>query len=252
MPVPFHPGETLPKGLKRGEVLRLLATSEGNRQADLRARAILMVLIAYGLRASEVAGLRLDDLDWEEETLRVRRPMSGCTHHYPLSRGVGQAIVRYLTEVRPPRPERALFLTLISPIRPVTLQAVSNVVRTRLVPVCGQLADALKTYVARRAQRPFPKGTASTFLANRDGAPLVQRTAAHAFTKLLKEARIEGRNDGRRGPCFHSPASCRRRTPAGVLVPAGRRCPATTADAIHTDCPQHIPDFCHRLLFKAY
>ena len=47
-------------------------------------------------------------------------------------------------------------------------------------------------------------GTASTFLANRDGTPLVQRTAAHAFTKLLKEVRIEGRNDGRRTPCFHS------------------------------------------------
>ena len=132
MPVRFHPGETLPKGLNRDEVLRLLATTEGNRQADLRDRAILMVLIAYGLRASEVVGLRLDDLDWEEETLRVRRPKSGCTHHYPLSRGVGQAIVRYLTEVRPRRPERALFLTLIAPIRPVTGQAVSNVVRTRL------------------------------------------------------------------------------------------------------------------------
>ena len=132
MPVRFPPGETFPKGLNRGEVLRLLATSEGNRQADLRDRAILMVLIAYGLRASEVAGLRLDDPDWEEETLRVRRPKSGCTHHYPLSRGGGQAIVRYLTEVRALRPERALFLTLIAPIRPVTRQAVSNVVRTRL------------------------------------------------------------------------------------------------------------------------
>ena len=54
MPVRFHPGETLPKGLNRDEVLRLLATTEGNRQADLRDRAILMVLIAYGLRASEV------------------------------------------------------------------------------------------------------------------------------------------------------------------------------------------------------
>lgn len=132
MPVRFHPGETLPKGLNRDEVLRLLATSEGNRQADLRDRAILMVLIAYGLRASEVAGLQLDDLDWEKETLRVRRPKSGYTHHYPLSRGVGQAIVRYLTKARPLRPERALFLTLIAPIRPVTRQAVSNVVKTRL------------------------------------------------------------------------------------------------------------------------
>ena len=80
------------KGLTRDEVLRLLATSEGDRRSELRDRAILMVLIAYGLRAGEVAGLRLDDLDWTQETLRVRCPKPGRTHHYPLSRGVGQTI----------------------------------------------------------------------------------------------------------------------------------------------------------------
>ena len=132
MPTRFHPGETLPKGLNRDEARRLLATSEGNRPVDVRDRAILMVLIAYGLRAGEVAGLRLDDLDWEEETLRVRRSKSGCTQHYPLSRGVGQAIVRYLTEVRPMRPERALFFTLITPIHPVDRNVVSGIVRRRV------------------------------------------------------------------------------------------------------------------------
>ena len=132
MPTRFHPGETLPKGLNRDEARRLLATSEGNRPVDVRDRAILMVLIAYGLRAGEVAGLRLDDLDWEEETLRVRRSKSGCTQHYPLSRGVGQAIVRYLTEARPMRPERALFFTLITPIHPVDRNVVSGIVRRRV------------------------------------------------------------------------------------------------------------------------
>ena len=34
--------------------------------------------------------------------------------------------------------------------------------------------------------------------------PLVQRTAGHAFAKLLKEAGIGGSNDGRRAPCLHS------------------------------------------------
>ena len=128
----FYRGETIPKGLNRDEVLRLLATTEGERPADLRDRAILMLLITYGLRSGEVTGLRLDDLDWEEETLRVRCPKPGRTHLYPLSRAVGQAIVRYLREVRPPRPERTLFLTLNAPIRPLSRTAVSHVVRRRL------------------------------------------------------------------------------------------------------------------------
>ncbi len=76
--------------------------------------------------------------------------------------------------------------------------------KTRLVPVCRQLADALKAYAAKRAQRPLPEGTASTFLANRDGTPLVHRSAAHAFVKLLTDAGIGSPNDGRRAPCLHS------------------------------------------------
>ena len=132
MPPRFHPGETVPKGLNRDEVLRLLATTEGERPADIRDRAILMVLIAYGLRSGEVAGLRLDDLDWEEETLAVRCPKPGRTHRYPLSRGVGQAILRYLGDVRPSRSERTLFLTLTAPIRPLSGGAMNHVVRSRL------------------------------------------------------------------------------------------------------------------------
>ena len=128
----FHPGETIPKGLSRDEAQRLRATTEGDRPADLRDRAILMLLITYGLRSGEVTGPRLDDLNWEEETLRVRRPKPGRTHLYPLSRGVGQAIVRYLREVRPPRPERTLFLTLNAPIRPLSRGAMTYVVSSSL------------------------------------------------------------------------------------------------------------------------
>ncbi len=64
LPSRFHRSETLPKGLNRDEVLHLLATTEGDRAADVHDRAILMVLIAYGLRSGEVAGLRLEDLNW--------------------------------------------------------------------------------------------------------------------------------------------------------------------------------------------
>ena len=107
----------------------MLATTEDDRPAAVRNRAILMVLIAYGLRSGEVAGLRLDDPNWVEETLQVRRPKPGRTHHYPLSRGVGQAILRYIGNVRPQHPERVMFLTRNAPIRPLSLSAMGYIVR---------------------------------------------------------------------------------------------------------------------------
>jgi site-specific recombinase XerD len=118
--------------LNRDEVVRLLATTEGDRTFDIRARAILMLLITYGLRAGEVSGLQLDDLDWEREMLRVRCPKPGRTHLYPLSRGVGQTILRYLSEVRPKQSDRRLFLTLRAPIKPLDRHMIKFIVSTRI------------------------------------------------------------------------------------------------------------------------
>jgi integrase/recombinase XerD len=65
--------ESLPAGPSWEDVQRLLATAATGRRIDVRNRAILMLLAVYGLRASEVARLQLDDLDWEQERLSLRR-----------------------------------------------------------------------------------------------------------------------------------------------------------------------------------
>ena len=77
--------------------------------------------------------------------------------------------------------------------------------KNRLVPVGIQLAEVLRNHAARRKHVPLPKGMASTFLANRDGTPLAERTVTNAFAKVLKAAGIRhDKDDGRRSPCLHS------------------------------------------------
>ncbi|MCY4320112.1 MAG: site-specific integrase [Alphaproteobacteria bacterium] len=132
LPSRIYQDDTIPTGLSRDGVRRLLASTEGERPLDKRDRAILMLLIGYGLRAGEVCGLQLDDLDWEQETIRVHRSKLGRSDLYPLSHGVGQAILRYLVEVRPRWPERSLFLTFRAPTRPLRTSALSEIVGRRL------------------------------------------------------------------------------------------------------------------------
>ena len=55
------------------DVKRLLAAAEGDLLADIRDRALLMLLAVYGLRAGEVTALCLKDFDWERELLWVKR-----------------------------------------------------------------------------------------------------------------------------------------------------------------------------------
>ena len=150
MPPRFMRDDGVPKGLKRADVQRLLATTEGVRPVDKRDRAILMLFIAYGLRAGEVGGLRLDDLSWEHEIFRVRCPKPGRTHTYPLSQGVGDAILRYIREVRPSGFGRALFFTMRAPIRPLDRRALGKIVKDRLSSL-GITAGKRGTHALRHA-----------------------------------------------------------------------------------------------------
>jgi integrase len=58
--------------------------------------ALLVVLSRLGLRAGEVAGLRLDDLNWRAATVtpRVKGARRLCL---PIPHDVGQAVVAYLS-----------------------------------------------------------------------------------------------------------------------------------------------------------
>ena len=103
---------SVPIGPSWDDVKRLLALTEGDKPIDIRARAILMLLAVYGLRASEVKHLRLDDFDWEQEILSVSVSKTRRKRIFPLLREVGDAVLLYIRQVRPHTGHREVFLTL--------------------------------------------------------------------------------------------------------------------------------------------
>jgi integrase len=105
--------------------------TEGGRPVDIRDRAILMLFAIYGFRRGEVARIQLSDFDWERELLSVVCSRTGRTRVYPLIYPVGNAVLRYLKEVRPRSPHQEVFLTLLHPIRPLHT-SVSHAARRRL------------------------------------------------------------------------------------------------------------------------
>jgi integrase/recombinase XerD len=65
-------GQRLPQVLTRGEIGRLLEQPKGTEPAALRDRALLELMYACGLRASEAIGLQLVDLDLDAWIVRAR------------------------------------------------------------------------------------------------------------------------------------------------------------------------------------
>ena len=90
----------LPQVLNYSEVQKLLASPRGDEPTALRDRALLEVMYACGLRASETIGLELADIDLRQGFLRARGKGSK-ERLVPLGRKAIAAISVYLRSGRP-------------------------------------------------------------------------------------------------------------------------------------------------------
>ena len=81
--------ERCPRFLTRIEVEAVLAAIDRTTPGGRRSYAMLMLLANYGLRGGEVRSLRLDDIDWRGERIRVANRKAGNSTDYPLAATIG-------------------------------------------------------------------------------------------------------------------------------------------------------------------
>ena len=111
--------ESIPSALRPQEITKILSIARQDRsRIGLRDYAILMLLAEYGVRAGEITRLRLDDVDWRKEVIRIRHRKTGVTSWLPLLPDVGEAILRYLKQSRPKTSFREIFIRGMAPYRP--------------------------------------------------------------------------------------------------------------------------------------
>jgi len=152
----------MPRYLSAEQVKRLIAACDGDTNARRRDRAIVLLLARLGLRAGDVAQLRLTNIEWQTGTLRV----SGKSRYevrLPLPQDVGNAVAAYL-ECRPSvgRSDH-VFLRTIAPYRPFRKgDGISSVVK-RIMKRAGIVTPVKGAHVLRH--------TAATEML-RHGVPL--------------------------------------------------------------------------------
>lgn len=100
----------LPRYLGQPDFARLLASLDRTSSRGLRDRAIILCVARLGLRATEVVQLELDDIDWRNGTVRVRRRKTGHGALLPLPQRVGAAVADYLQNGRPETLTRNVFV----------------------------------------------------------------------------------------------------------------------------------------------
>lgn len=157
-PAPGWKDTGVPRQMAVTEVQALLDSCDRATTSGKRDLAVLLLLARMGLRAAEVAGLELDDLDWRAGELVVHGKAGRCDR-MPLPTEVGDAVAAYLLDARPRVECRTVFLTLVAPPRPMGHTTVGQMVWrqcriARLEPVrAHRLRHALATELLAKGVR---------------------------------------------------------------------------------------------------
>jgi integrase/recombinase XerD len=115
----FYAFESIPSALRPEDIRAVVETTREDRsKRGLRDYAILMLLSNYGLRAGEITSMRLEDMDWRGDAVRIRHSKTGAHSVLPLAPAVGHAILDYLQKGRPKTLAREIFLLDHAPYGP--------------------------------------------------------------------------------------------------------------------------------------
>ena len=138
----------LPQVLTRAEIEKLLDQPRGTEPAALRDRALLELMYACGLRASEAIGLELMDVDAQEGVLRARGKGSK-ERVVPIGQAALKALRIYLERGRPAlvrgTPEAHLFVNFRG--GSLTRQGLYKIVRRHAIT--AGLADRMSPHTLR-------------------------------------------------------------------------------------------------------
>ena len=97
------------------DIEQIIASCDTPPPKGMRDRAILLLLARLALRAGDIAGLRLNDIDWDHAVARVRGK-SRRAAFLPLTQDAGDAVRDYTIHARPVVETGEVFLRTVPPL----------------------------------------------------------------------------------------------------------------------------------------
>lgn len=154
----YHDAE-IPRAFTDEQIRRTLrCTRQDRTPAGRRDYAMLLMFATYGLRAGEVLHLRLDDIDWKGERIRIRHTKTYNESFVPLMAPVGAAILAYLRKGRPETEDRHVFLQAFAPYQPFSRSGSARTIIHR------RLQKAGLTVIGHQGAHAFRYAKARTLL----------------------------------------------------------------------------------------
>lgn len=140
---------TVPRGLTDGQARKVLDGISRSGNAGQRDYAICQLLYTYGVRGGQVRALRLEDIDWINDRILFKALKHGEDSLLPLTIEVGQSLLGYLQNARPPCQYQEVFLTARAPYQPLQNSSTLAAIVDRHIRAAGIDSHAKGAHVFR-------------------------------------------------------------------------------------------------------
>jgi integrase len=113
---------------KKRDILKVYSDEEYNaiikhldvsEDISFRNKALTILALNTGLRAVDICGLQLHNIDWEHNCIHIIQEKTGHAHDIPISNAIGNALVDYLLNERPVSDSPFVFLKSVAPFNPL-------------------------------------------------------------------------------------------------------------------------------------
>ncbi|MFX0061469.1 MAG: site-specific tyrosine recombinase/integron integrase [Candidatus Hermodarchaeota archaeon] len=115
--------KSMPKFLKQGEILHFLGSIN-----NIRDRAIVELLYATGMRVSELCNVMIEDINWEDNLIKVQKGKGSKQRYVVFSKRAQVFLKDYIRDERPKiakKEEQALFVNRFGKrLHPITVQRI--------------------------------------------------------------------------------------------------------------------------------
>lgn len=111
--------EHLPSVWEDNDIVSILSCIDRGNPTGKRDYAMILLALRLGLRGSDIKGLKLFDINWEQDIINIVQQKTKEPVVLPLSIEVGSAIVDYLKNGRPISKQPYVFLALRAPYNPL-------------------------------------------------------------------------------------------------------------------------------------
>ena len=122
---PFYAQAKPPRFLRPKEVERLFSSLRWECPKDFRSNAMIYLAYTLGLRPKEISLISLNDIAFAKEEITLPNRKNTTPLRLPLPEEALKAIVAYMVNARPQVDQKALFVNLTAPYRPVFHYTVS-------------------------------------------------------------------------------------------------------------------------------